>query len=136
MCVDRFLCLTDYYTSVCVCVCVCVCVRVCVRAWGNIRAHLCVRARVCIKVELQLTQQQHWNLTTPPPPIFSICLCHLLLLLSFSLLFITWILCRGTNNNSHLYLLVDGVKRRQETGVEGGRGQWLPACHDGRKLPQ
>lgn len=51
--------------------------------------------------------------------LFHLCLCHLSLIPpAISLLFITWNLCRGINNNSRLYLLVDGVKRRK--GKEAG----------------
>lgn len=38
---------------------------------------VCVFTLELSSKEYGLTQQLHWNLTTPPPPIFPICLCHL-----------------------------------------------------------
>lgn len=53
--------------------------------------HLRACAGACVlklsSKEYWLTQQLHWNLTTPPPPIFSICLCHLSLPPSASLFY-------------------------------------------------
>lgn len=60
------------------------------------------------------------NQPTLLSPLFSLSVCATSLL-PFSILFITRNLCRGINDNSHLYLLVDGVKQRKEMEVrEGG----------------
>lgn len=85
-----------------------------------------MRVHVCIKVEQQritvdtAAALESDNAASLLPPLPSVSVIPLSL--SLSLLFITWELCRGVNNNSHLYLLVDGVKRRRETGggAEGG----------------
>lgn len=119
------------------CILGCVCV-------GHICAHPCMRVHVCIKVEQQritvdtAAALESDNAASLLPPLPSVSVIPRSL--SLSLLFITWELCRGVNNNSHLYLLVDGVKRRRETGGGGGGGEdsgCTPAargenCHNDR----
>lgn len=73
---------------------------------------------------LPTPHHQHTHKHTPfLPPFLSLSLSSLSPSPSIALLFITWNLCRGINNNSQLYLLVDSVKQRQEKEGDRERGR-------------